>query len=39
MLVKKYGVSEDRLTTVGLGATNEVFSENDWNRVCVFVQK
>lgn len=39
MLVKKYKISEDRLSVVGLGATNEVFDESDWNRVCVFVEK
>jgi OOP family OmpA-OmpF porin len=39
MLVKKYKVSANRLKTVGLGATTEVFDESDWNRVCTFVEK
>jgi len=38
MLVKTYGISADRLNAVGLGATSEVFSENDWNRVCTFIE-
>lgn len=39
MLVKTYGISANRLTAVGLGATTEVFSENDWNRVCTFIEE
>lgn len=39
MLVKKYDINADRLTAVGLGATNEVFDESDWNRVCTFIEK
>lgn len=38
MLVKTYKISPDRLTAQGLGETDEVFSENDWNRVCVFIE-
>jgi OOP family OmpA-OmpF porin len=38
-LVKKYKIDADRINVEGLGATNEVFSENDWNRVCTFVEE
>lgn len=38
MLVNTYKISPDRLKTEGLGATNEIFTENDWNRVCVFLE-
>lgn len=39
MLINTYGISASRLTAVGLGATSEVFSENDWNRVCTFIEE
>lgn len=38
MLVNTYKISPDRLKTEGLGATTEIFSENDWNRVCIFLE-
>lgn len=39
MLVKTYGISESRLKQEGLGETSEIFPENDWNRVCIFVDE
>lgn len=39
MLVNTYKISSDRLKTEGLGATSDVFPENDWNRVCVFLEE
>ena len=39
MLVKTYKISADRLTYKGLGVTDELFDENDWNRVAVFVEQ
>ena len=33
-LVKKYGISADRITAEGEGI-GEMFSENDWNRVSI----
>lgn len=36
-LVKRYGVSADRLTTQGMGATDKMFDELDFNRVVVFI--
>ena len=36
-LVKKYKVAADRITVEGLGATDKLSSENDFNRVAMFV--
>jgi len=38
MLVNKYKMDEERLTVQGMGATTDVFSEADWNRVCTFIE-
>ncbi len=35
-LVSRYGISADRLTTQGMGATDELFDEIDFNRVATF---
>ena len=35
-LVKRYGVSASRLTVMGMGATDELFEEVDFNRVVTF---
>ena len=35
-LVSRYGISADRLTTQGMGATDELFDELDFNRVATF---
>ena len=35
-LVKRYGVSADRLEVKGMGATDELFDEIDFNRVATF---
>lgn len=37
MLVKQYGISADRLEVKGMGVTDELFDENDWNRVATFI--
>ncbi|MDL2223071.1 OmpA family protein [Bacteroidales bacterium OttesenSCG-928-M11] len=37
VLVDKYGVSENRLVKGAKGDTVQPFSENDWNRVVIFV--
>lgn len=39
MLVSRYKINPDRLRVVGLGATNDVFDESDWNRVCTFIEE
>jgi outer membrane protein OmpA-like peptidoglycan-associated protein len=36
-LVKKYKIAADRITTEGLGATDKLSSENDFNRVAMFI--
>lgn len=35
-LVKKYKISADRLTTVGMGATDKLFEQVEFNRVATF---
>ena len=36
ILVKKYGIAADRLQTEGLGATDKLFDEVEFNRVSLF---
>ena len=36
-LVKKYKIAADRITIEGLGATDKLSSENDFNRVAMFI--
>ncbi len=36
-LVKRYGIPASRLTTQGMGATDKMFDELDFNRVVVFI--
>ena len=36
-LVKRYKVAADRITIEGLGATDKLSSENDFNRVAMFI--
>ena len=38
-LVKTYGISANRLSYKGLGVTDELFDENDWNRVATFIEE
>ena len=35
-LVKKYGISADRLTAIGCGVTDKLFDEKEFNRVVTF---
>ncbi|MBQ9073004.1 MAG: OmpA family protein, partial [Muribaculaceae bacterium] len=37
LLVDKYGIAADRLTVVAEGSDSQVYDENNWNRVVVFV--
>lgn len=39
MLVKKYGISADRITTAGGGATSDIYPETELNRVAVTIAK
>ena len=36
-LVKKYKIAADRIETEGLGATDKLSAENDFNRVAMFI--
>ncbi len=36
-LIKRYKISKDRITTQGLGATDQISEERDFNRVAMFV--
>lgn len=38
MLVNTYKISPNRLSYKGLGVTDELFDENDWNRVATFIE-
>lgn len=39
MLVNTYKIDSSRLSYKGLGATDELFDENDWNRVATFIEE
>lgn len=39
MLVNTYKISPERLSHKGLGVTDELFDENDWNRVATFIEE
>lgn len=40
VLVKKYGISKDRLTLVNMGDTEQPYPDNnDWNRITIFVSE
>lgn len=39
VLVNTFNVDGNRISTVGLGATEQLFDENNWNRVAIFVSK
>jgi outer membrane protein OmpA-like peptidoglycan-associated protein len=36
-LIKRYKIAKDRITTEGLGATDKISEENDFNRVAMFI--
>ena len=36
-LIKKYKIAADRITCEGLGATDKISEENDFNRVAMFI--
>ena len=38
MLVNTYKIDAKRVKAEGLGATSEIFPENDWNRVATFIE-
>ena len=39
LLVNTFNVNSDQVETEGLGSTQQVFNQNDWNRVAIFVTK
>lgn len=39
VLVNTFNIDEKRISTVGVGATEQLFDENNWNRVAIFVSK
>lgn len=39
MLVNTYKIPASRLSYKGLGVTDELFDENDWNRVATFIEE
>ena len=39
VLVNTFNVNVDQVTTEGVGSTQQVFNQNDWNRVAIFVTK
>lgn len=39
VLVKTFKVGENRISTVGIGSSEQIFDENNWNRVAIFVSK
>ncbi|MBQ2363815.1 MAG: OmpA family protein, partial [Bacteroidaceae bacterium] len=39
VLVKNFGISSDRIDFNSLGDTDQPFSKNDMNRVCICIAK
>lgn len=39
VLVNTFNIDEKRISTVGMGDDEQIFDENDWNRVAIFVSK
>ena len=39
LLVNKYGIAADRLSVVAEGSENQVYDENNWNRVVIFSEE
>lgn len=38
VMVNTYGISADRLTTKAFGSATQPYTENNWNRIVIFVQ-
>ena len=38
IIVSKYGISSDRVDILGVGDTEQLYSDNNWNRVVIFVE-
>lgn len=38
ILVNKYGIDSDRVSVLGVGDTEQLYTDNNWNRVVIFVE-
>lgn len=38
IIVSKYGIAADRVDVLGVGDTEQLYSDNNWNRVVIFVE-
>lgn len=38
ILVKKYGIDASRVSVLGVGDTEQLYTDNNWNRVVIFVE-
>lgn len=38
VIVDKYGIDTDRIDVLGVGDTEQLYSDNNWNRVVIFVE-
>ena len=39
VIVDKYGIGTDRIDVLGVGDTEQLYNDNNWNRVVIFVEK
>ena len=39
VIVDKYGIDTDRIDVLGVGDTEQLYNDNNWNRVVIFVEK
>lgn len=39
IIVDKYGIDTDRIDVLGVGDTEQLYNDNNWNRVVIFVEK
>ena len=39
VIVDKYGIDTDRIDILGVGDTEQLYNDNNWNRVVIFVEK
>lgn len=39
ILVNQFNVNSDQISTEGVGSTQQIFTQNDWNRVAIFATK
>ena len=39
VIVDKYGIDTNRIDVLGVGDTEQLYNDNNWNRVVIFVEK